>query len=269
MNINASELGIAFVKECFALFQGSGYFLYLTAICLLYLLVRKKEPWKSFWGSYGAFLLLVVFNPLIWRVVDLLALDDEYYRFLWMIPVTPLIAYTATLLIMKAKKNVLRVLALGGAVAVIVLSGQSIFSRSWDTIENIYKIPDEVIEICEIIRADCEKEEPVVASDFDLSVLLNQYAPEMNLILSYRQIAILKEVYSYGEFADIPEDRLFHVLIEELPHDEGYLVYALQEGNVDYIVAHRGLKTRDYILESQCSLIAELEQYCIFRVELE
>lgn len=269
MNINASELGITFVKVCFSLFQGQGWFLYLAVVCFVYLLVPKKEPWKSFWGLYGAFLLLIVFNPLIWRMVDLLGLDDEYYRFLWLIPLTPLIAYAGTGLIMKVSQKTLRVLALVGTVAVIVLCGQSIFTRSWDAIENIYKIPDEVIEICEIIRADCDKEEPVVASDFDLSVLINQYAPEIDLILSYRQVAALEELYSYGDYVDKPEDRLYHVLINELPHDENYLVYALGEGNVDYIVTHRGSNTRGYIMESQCRLIAELKQYCIFRVEIE
>ena len=269
MSISASELGMAFVKVCFSLFQGNGYYLYLAAMCFIWLLVRKQEPWKSFWGLYGAFLLLIVFNPLIWRVVDLLGLDDEYYRFLWLIPITPLVAYGFTTLIQKISGRAVKLVALAGAVAVIVVSGQSIFSRSWEPIENIYKIPDEVVEICEIIRADCEKEEPVVASDFDLSVLINQYAPEMDLILSYGEVAKIKELDAFGERHDNPKDRLYYVVTEEYTHDEGFLVHALQEGNVDYIVTHRGTKVREYILQSQCRLIAELDQYCIFRVEVE
>ena len=269
MSISASELGIAFVKTCFSLFQGEGNFLYLAVTCLIYLLIRKKEPWKSFWGLYGIFLTLVVFNPLIWRVVDLLGLDDEYYRFLWLIPVTPLVAYALATVITKLQKRTLRMTALAGTVAVIIFTGQSIFSRSWETIDNIYKIPDEVIEICEIIRADCDKNQPVVASDFDLSVLINQYAPEIDLILSYRQVATLEELYSYENFVDKPADRLYHVLIDELTHDGDYLVHALREANVDYIVTHRGNNVRGYIRDSQCRLIAELEKYCIFRVEIE
>jgi len=266
MNINASELGRAFVKVCFSLFQGEGYFLYLVAVCLIYLLVRKKEPWRSFWGLYSAFLVLIVFNPLIWRVVDLLGMDDEYYRFLWLIPITPLVAYALTTLVTKLQKRTLRLLAVVGTMGVIVLTGQSIFSRSWETIDNIYKIPDEVIEICEIIRADCDKDQPVVASEFDLSVLINQYAPEIDLILSYRQVANIKEAYQYGSYVDNPEDRLYHVLINREPHDDQYLIYALRLGMVDYIVTERGNPVREYIAASACELIAELEQYCIFRV---
>ena len=267
MSISASELGIAFVKTCFSLFQGEGNFLYLAVTCLIYLLIRKKEPWKSFWGLYGIFLTLVVFNPLIWRVVDLLGLDDEYYRFLWLIPVTPLVAYALTTVITKLQKRTLRMTALAGTVAVIIFAGQSIFSRSWETIDNIYKIPDEVIEICEIIRADCDKDQPVVASDFDLSVLINQYAPEIDLILSYRQVSNIKEAYQYGSYVDNPEDRLYHVLINREPHDDQYLIYALKLGKVDYVVTERGNPVREYIAVSECELIAELEQYCIFRVQ--
>lgn len=269
MNINASELGMTFVKVCFSLFQGEGYFLYLTAVCLIYLLIRKKEPWKSFWGLYGAFLVLIVFNPLIWRVVDLLGMDDEYYRFLWLIPVTPLAAYALATLVTKLQKRTLRLLALVGAVGVIVFTGKSIFSRSWEPMDNIYKIPDEVIEICEIIRADCDKDQPVVASDFDLSVLINQYAPEIDLILSYREIADIQELREINDENDGPTCRLMHVIIDEKDHDEGYLKSALSNGNVDYVVVHRGHNARSYIAQSQCKLIAELKQYCIFRVELQ
>ena len=269
MNISASEYGIEFVKKCFVLFQDKGCFLYLAAVCMIYLLIRKREPWKSFWGMYGAFLLLIVFNPMMWIVVDKLGLDDEYYRFFWLIPITPLVAYTGTTLVLKAQKKTLRAMIFCGTILTVVLCGQSVFSRSWDTIDNIYKIPDEVIEICEIIRVDCDKDEPVVASDFDLSVLINQYAPEMDLILSYGDIARMEELYGYGHFMDTPADRLYHVIVGQWVHDDTYLVDGLRDGNVDYVVTERGNPSRFYIQDSQCRLIAELSQYCIFRVELE
>lgn len=270
MDISASEWGSAFVKICFENYQGAGLFLYLTAAAFLYLLLRKDEKWKSFWGMYGAFLLLIVYNPLIiWRVVDLLGLDDEYYRFIWLIPVTPLIAYAGTSLVMRMNRKTCRLFCLAGVAAAIILCGSTVFSRTHMLTENVYKIPDEVIEICEIIRADCPMEEPRVAADFDLDVLINQYAPDIDLVLSYREIARNQELRGYGTQSDTPSERLHHVILDRLGHDEGYLVYALREGEVDYIVTSRGTPVRDYISQSQCRLIAELDEYCIFRVELE
>ena len=273
MDVNATELGNAFVKTCFGNYQGTGWFLYLTALCFLFLLLQKKEEWRTFFGLYGGFLLLAVFNPfVIWRVVALLGLDDEYYRFLWLIPVVPTLAYTGARLTGQAEKKwgkKIGGLALAGITCLFLAAGTPFFSRSLSLAENIYKIPDEVIEICEIIRADCPKEEPCVAADFDLDVLINQYAPDLNLILSYRAIADIRALEAQGDYIDEAPSRLYHVLIEETPHDEGYLIYALSEGNVDYIVTHRGTPVREYILASQCRLIAELDEYCIFRVELE
>ncbi len=273
MDVNATELGNAFVETCFGKYQGTGWFLYLTALCFLFFLLRKKEEWRTFFGLYGGFLLLVVFNPLvIWRIVALLGLDDEYYRFLWLIPVVPILAYAGTKLTELAGKRwgkKIGGLCLAGTACLFLAAGTPFFSRSLSLAENIYKIPDEVIEICEIIRADCPKKEPCVAADFDLDVLINQYAPDLKPILSYRAIADIRELEAQGDYIDEAPSRLYHVLIEETPHDEGYLIYALSEGNVDYIVTHRGTPVREYILESQCRLIAELDQYCIFRVELE
>lgn len=273
MSVDAAELGNAFVRTCFALFQGDGLFLYLTGACLAWLLVKRREGEKLFWRSYVLFLFLVIYNPfLIWRLVALLGLDDEYYRFLWLIPMTIVLAYSGSRLILDGKKK-WRPVYLAGVILAILLCGKTIFSRSWEWIENIYKIPDEVIEICEIIRADSPKEEPCVAADFDLDVLINQYAPDIDLILSYREIASIRELEARGDDIDSAAKRLYYVLVagEEYNYwySEGYLDYALREGQVDYIVTARGNPAREYIAASQCRLIAELEEYCIFRVEIE
>lgn len=272
MSVNASELGNAFVKTCFALFQDGSFFLYLTALCFLYLLIRKQVKWKSFFGLYACFLILIVFNPfVIWRVVAALGLDDEYYRFLWLIPVTVLPAYTGTVLVMERKRMGTGVICFAAVILTIFFCGNTIFARPFTLIENIYKIPDEVIEICEIIRADSPEEEPCVAADFDLDVLINQYAPDLDLILSYREIADIRALEAQGDYIDSASKRLYYVLVagEEYnySYSEGYLDYALIEGQVDYIVTSRGNPARKHIESSQCRLIAELEEYCIYRVE--
>lgn len=273
MNISASELKNSFVRICFSLFQGKGLFLYLTASCLLYLMLQKKNTERSFWRGYGAFLLLIVYNPLIvWYPVAKFNLDSEYYRFLWLIPIPVIIAYVGTSITMNMKKT-WKLGCLVGVMLVIVGCGSTIFSRSMEKIENVYKIPDEVIEVCEIIRADSNEAEPCVAADFDLDVLMNQYAPDIRLILNYREIAKIREFEAQGDIIDSAAKRLYYVLIAGEEYDyaytEGYLDYALEEGEVDYIVTERGNPARTHVDSSQCRLIAELEKYCIYRVELE
>lgn len=186
-----------------------------------------------------------------------------------MIPVAVIVGYIGTKVTLRPFRKWQQGLLFAVMLCIIAFCGKTIFSRPMGLIENIYKIPDEVIEICEIIRADSPKDEPCVAADFDLDVLINQYAPEIDLILSYRELAEIKELESFGEYRDAPSNRLKYVLIDGTVHDEGYLIYALTEGQVDYIVTQRGAPAREYILASQCRLIAELEQYCIFRVEIE
>lgn len=274
MSVDALELGNGFVEACFVLFQDGSFFLYLAAMCFLFLLIRKQEKWRAFVGGYGCFLILIIFNPfIIWRLVAVLGLDDEYYRFLWLIPVTILLAYTGTVLVMQMKQIGIRMICFTVVVLVIFFCGNTIFARSFLLIQNVYKIPDEVIEICEIIRADSPKDEPCVAADFDLDVLINQYAPDIDLILSYREIANIRELEAQGDYIDSASKRLYYVLVDgsyySYSYSEGYLEYALKEGQVDYIVTSRGNPAREYIASSQCSLIAELEEYCIFRVEIK
>ncbi len=270
MSISAAELGNAFVTTCLKLFQGNGFFLYLAVLCVIFLIVWRKSEWRQFWGFYSLFLLVIVFNPfLIWRVVNALGLDDEYYRFVWLIPVTVVVAYVGTLLVEHFQKKIIKAAALLAVIAVVFLTGSTIFDRDFSLFENVYKIPDEVIEICEIIRADCDKDAPCVAAEFDLDVLINQYAPDIDLILNYRNIAQMRELEALDQYVDDPEERLLYVLIDENTHDEGFLVYALRNGDVDYVVISRGSPVREYVAESGCRLIAELDEYCIFRVELD
>ena len=165
MNIQVSEWGWKFVLECFQRFQGEGVFFLGFACALIWLIItRGKNEWKRPVLGYFACLVFTVFNPLlVTPIIGALGLDDEYYRLIWLLPFTILIAWMAVDLIGRCKQWWSRSILTIFFVVALALPGKSILAKGLSMAENIYKVPNELIEICEIIHEDSEKEEPKVA----------------------------------------------------------------------------------------------------------
>lgn len=114
---------------------------------------------------YVIFLALTVYNPFLVRyIVPKVDFENEYYRFIWILPVIPGVAYYAVRLVslieFKTGKVLLAVL-LGG---VIIITGTPIpgIAQNFAMAENIYKVPNELRSICDVIHEDSKKEEPRV-----------------------------------------------------------------------------------------------------------
>ena len=85
--------------EALKLFQeymGTGLIMIWFLISLLYLwLTEKRKHIRVMFLYVPLLLLFVFFNPLVAKLVSGLADGEIYYRILWLLPVTPVIAYAA------------------------------------------------------------------------------------------------------------------------------------------------------------------------------
>ena len=85
--------------EALKLFQeymGTGLIMIWFLISLLYLwLTEKRKHIRVMFLYVPLVLLFVFFTPLVAKLVSGLADGEIYYRILWLLPVTPVIAYAA------------------------------------------------------------------------------------------------------------------------------------------------------------------------------
>lgn len=69
--------------------------------------------------------------------------------------------------------------------AVIVTTGTPVpgIAKDYVMAENIYKVPNELRSVCDVIHQDCDKEQPKVVFDNELNLVARQYDPSLILVL--------------------------------------------------------------------------------------
>ena len=143
------------VVELFRNYMGTGLVVAWFLVCLVYLFFKEEDKGRRVLFLYvPAILFLVFFNPLFMRIVYGVIGEKIYYRILWLMPVTLVIAYTAVK-IFEQQKGSKAYGFLGVTVLLIVLSGSCIYKNpAFGKAQNLYHMPQEVVEICDAIEVE-------------------------------------------------------------------------------------------------------------------
>jgi hypothetical protein len=153
-----NELLILFQK-----YMGQGLITVWFLLSVIYLFItEKKKEIRVMFVYFPIVILLLFFNPwfagIIYSVLD----EEIYYRLLWMLPVTIVIAYTIVSVWSKlSDKNTGKNLCTKktcfamAAVLLIAVSGRFIYTDTYfHPAENIYHVPECVVEICDAIELE-------------------------------------------------------------------------------------------------------------------
>lgn len=140
-------------------YNGSGMQMALFFACLIYLLVQKKDKEKRYlFLGYPLLFFVICFCPLTAKVImDFCIGETVYWRMFWLLPTVVITAYTAVQVIMQAEEKKKRYLLLMAMLLAVGMTGSvvyngTIFARK----ENPYKLPQDVVDICDIIEADAK-----------------------------------------------------------------------------------------------------------------
>lgn len=153
---------------------GLAHWLMFGAALLCCILMGKSTRKKLFWPS--ALVLVFFFNPLFYAYVGTRFLSGVYWRLLWMLPVSFVIAFVLTELTFKVKKNIFRAAAVIAACACIVLTGRREFSaETYSEKENAYEIPQAAIEISDIVMGQLWDWKESIIVPNELMCYIRQY----------------------------------------------------------------------------------------------
>lgn len=141
--------------ELFVTYMGSGIIVSWFVISLIYLFLKEKDSSKRIIFLYFPVLVLFLyFNPLFVRVVYGIIGEEIYYRFLWIIPMSVTIAYTAVSIWERLEKGFQGIFAVV-CVLLIGVSGKFIYANvHFSVADNLYHIPETVVKICDAIAVE-------------------------------------------------------------------------------------------------------------------
>lgn len=173
------------------------WLLYIAAL-IFCLFMGKRERALLFWPS--ALVLVFFFNPFFYKYIGLHFLSGVYWRLLWMLPISFIIAYVLTKLLYRISKNAVRVILLAVVCVCIFVTGEPVFSRTtYSERENIYEITPATIDICEYVKSHLVSWKETIIVPNELLCDIRQYSSAVCLLYGR----------NFGGFiSDIEEDEL-------------------------------------------------------------
>lgn len=254
------------ICDTWNLFWGKGCYQYLILLSVILLLVffRKKKEARLLTG-YTVILLVLFFFPLTAGIMQKCIGSDVYWRVLWLLPVTVLLAYTGTALVertglmAKKGKGLLQGLVLLVCVAAVGISGKSVWSEdNYVQVHNYQKVPDGVAQVCSLISDQMEDGETVcVAADDYMAAYIRVYQPDF--YMPYSRAGKGSQHYS--------SMRLYQELTSPDP-DVKKVVKAAKRLDCNYLVFALPVQEKQEYLENKgYHLIGTVNQYGVFKLE--
>jgi hypothetical protein len=156
--------------------MGTGLLVAWSLLSIFYLLVREKKKHIRVIFVYSPIvLLLIFFNPWIADLFYRYIGDEIYYRILWLIPMSVLIAYSLLHIYMHLAGRKKQIFA-GVACVLLIVSGNYVYDDiHFRPAENLYHIPQSVVEICDYIEV--EGREVMAAFPHEMIQYVRQYSP--------------------------------------------------------------------------------------------
>ena len=246
---------MAEIWTIFRNYCGTGVFPLLFLAALVYLLITEKnKKVRVILVESSLAATVLFFLPLFKMIMDKLD-EGTYYRVLWMLPMTVVIAYAGIRLFGKFHRIGFVVLA-----AVFILTGQCVYKSQYvSEAENRYHIPNNVIAICnEIMPGEGEERAWAVFPD-ELIHFVRQYTSEIQMPYG-REMLVASWEWNWNTHP-------IYKIMREDPIDLDALPPLLKEYNVQYLILNRNRPVSGVPEENSLKLIAQIEAYDVYRFE--
>lgn len=164
------------ITELFRGYMGTGLIVGWYLLAFIYLWKTEKDRRKRVLLLYMPLVVLFLFfNPLFARLVYGAVGDEIYYRVLWLLPMTIVIAYTVVRIYDRLQGRKKYWFGLISAV-LVVISGSCIYTSPYfHRAENLYHMPQAVVDICDAIQV--EGREVMAVFPKEMLSYVRQYTP--------------------------------------------------------------------------------------------
>ena len=269
--VNVFENGIGYLHKCLEMYMsGTGYLLlYLCGV--IFIMIKGSRRDRELFIPQAVLLLVTVFNPVVPLLLDkIFDVAGEYYRLFWIAPAVILVPYAAAMLIDGTPGRSGKGIAAALALAAFVLGGNFVYAKGIDVAQNIYKMPDELIEISGIIHADSGSEYTKVFFEYEYNMEIRQYDPKILLCID-REEYLYAMNYSYTDemLADQqkPTNRILALLVRNQSISPEEFTDALEQTGTQYVVLTIGHPQAAFVKKAGLSEAGRTDTHMIYRYD--
>lgn len=243
----------------------------LALVAVIYILCGASKRRIKVYGLIGIFAVIFIFNPICFKIVERFYLGETYYRFLWAIPIVPVIAVFVVRLV-QGSRNRHEKIAILFMFALCVIMGRTeerIGIHLSDD-DNIYGFRDDIVELSDMIKNDTDKDAPSVLTDDYVFTRLRCY--NADIVYKVARAYYLKGLTDIERFYD--EDGTGNpalVRMEQLGEkmDDAVMREILNEYGFDYIIVKSEYDMGEYMGRFNYVLLGQTELYDIYKLGTE
>lgn len=244
------------MREILSVFQkycGSGFYPILFLAALIWLLVTEKDKKIRIVLVYTSLVITVLFFlPPFKKLMDFLD-EGTYYRILWLLPMTAVIAYAGVRLTGRHHR-----IGFAALAVVLILTGKCVYQSEYiSKAQNRYHIPNAVIAICnEIMPAEDEERAWAVFPE-ELIYFVRQYTSEIQMPYG-REMLEAQWEWNW-------DTHPIYKVMRESTIDIDALVPLLTEYNVQYLILNRNVPITGDPESNGLTKITTIEAYDVYR----
>ena len=208
------------VKNLYDLFtEGSWIIFIFAATLILALFLNKNKVYFRYYFIPAILILFIVLNPFVINKIVNYFSPYRMVRVWWLLPIVAVLAYFFVTVIYLKNSKIFKYISASIIVLGIIFLGSYMFtSNNFVKAENIYKVPNEVIEICDAIEQDGNEGSLLASTEY--VEYYRQY--DANIVLDYGRKAT-----SSGEY---------YVKMTESEYDVEWLVLNMDYYDSKYLV---------------------------------
>lgn len=239
------------IMAIFKDYGGTGYYTILFVLSLIYLgFTEEDKRVRTILVYIPAIIFLLFFIPVFYMLYNTLD-NGTYYRILWLIPMTVIIAYAGC----KAIGHHTRLGVIIGCL-VLIISGTYVYNSQYITkAENPYHLPQETVDICEMIMPKEGEERVWALFPVEQVHFVRQYTTTIQMPFGRENLV---ETWYYEHHP------LYTLLQQEvIPVDE--LSELSIENYCNYIILLKTMEVEGDLEEYGIQLIGETENYLVYR----
>lgn len=272
-SINIYEKGISYLSAVMSVYmENCAYFLiYLAG--LIYILIKGDKRDKEIFLPSGILMFLTIYNPVVPLLLNnFFDVNSEYYRLFWIAPVAILCGYIAAKIICGAKCTGENVTIIVLVCLIALTAGNFVYAGGYNQIENIYQMPDELIEISKMIHNDSDAEYPKAFLEYEYNMQMRQYDAKMQLTIDREDyLRAVRESFPQDMIEDDehPQYRILAALLRGQYVDPESFENALEETKTEYIVISKGNDQTELFENIDINLIGETDNHEVYKYNIK
>ncbi len=183
--------------------------LLLYILLMIYFYLKGTDKEKIFFVWYPIVLIIVLLNPwMSWLWTKFFNMHVRFFREFWLLPVILTFSYFFTKHFNKYKKTVFVVIVMLTVLGAYTVVNDTRMLYVWKTenvglmpVDNIWKVPDEIIELSDIIESKSEGDWVYALCDEDVYRDIHTYNARINVMCLSKD----SYEYSYNDWIYIAE----------------------------------------------------------------